>query len=67
MKQFSALFIAIALLNGCKKKEEKPTFETPEPSTDFVVAFGSCNMPQEPNPFWDDVLAEEPDVWIWGG
>ena len=32
-----------------------------------MVAFGSCNMPLELNPFWDDILAENPDVWIWGG
>ncbi len=24
-------------------------------------------MPKEPNPFWDDILAEHPDIWIWGG
>jgi alkaline phosphatase D len=24
-------------------------------------------MPQEPNPFWDDILNENPNVWIWGG
>lgn len=33
----------------------------------FVVAFGSCNKQDKVNPFWDDVLTEAPDVWIWGG
>lgn len=33
----------------------------------FVVALGSCNKQYEENPFWDDVLAQNPDVWIWGG
>lgn len=60
MKIFSVPLCALVLLFGCKKKEN------PKDST-FVVAFGSCNMSQEPNPFWDDILAENPDVWIWGG
>lgn len=60
MRIFSVPLCALVLLSGCKKKEN------PKDST-FVVAFGSCNMSQEPNPFWDDILAENPDVWIWGG
>ncbi len=67
MKHFRVLFLLIALTSGCKKKEEKPTVIQEETKPDFVVAFGSCNMPQEPNPFWDDLLAEQPDIWIWGG
>ncbi len=60
MRLFSFLLGVIVFLLGCKKKEN------PKDST-FVVALGSCNMSQEPNPFWDDILAENPDVWIWGG
>ncbi|MEW2921552.1 alkaline phosphatase D family protein [Muricauda sp. ANG21] len=60
MKIFSVPLCALVLLSGCKKKEN------PKDST-FVVAFGSCNMSQESNLFWDDILAENPDVWIWGG
>ena len=67
MKQLYIFLAVLFLFSACKKKEEKKT-DTKEQSTpDFVVAFGSCNMSQEPNPFWDDILAEEPDVWIWGG
>ena len=33
----------------------------------FVVSFGSCNRQYLPNPYWDDILAEDPDVWVWGG
>jgi len=67
MKHFYTFLAALILFSACKKKEGKPE-ESPEKSTpDFVVAFGSCNMSQEPNPFWDDILAENPDVWIWGG
>ena len=67
MRHFSVLFLLAALIMGCKKKEEKPTVIQEETKPDFIVAFGSCNMPQEPNPFWDDILAEQPDIWIWCG
>ncbi|SFB78636.1 alkaline phosphatase D [Flagellimonas taeanensis] len=67
MKHISVLLVLMVLFMGCKRKEEKQPLEKEKERPDFVVAFGSCNMPQEPNPFWDDVVAENPDVWIWGG
>jgi alkaline phosphatase D len=39
---------------------------TPEGSA-FRIAFGSCNKTSLENPFWDDVQALAPDLWIWGG
>ena len=60
MRLFSFLLCTIVLFLGCKPKNS-PTNAT------FVVAFGSCNMSQEPNAFWDNILAAKPDVWIWGG
>ncbi|MFT7901030.1 alkaline phosphatase D family protein [Tenacibaculum ascidiaceicola] len=33
----------------------------------FTIAFGSCNNQRLNNPFWEDILSLEPDVWIWGG
>ncbi|MEZ4809129.1 MAG: alkaline phosphatase D family protein [Allomuricauda sp.] len=56
-----ALFLGIVLLLwGCREKQD-------DTKSVFKVAFGSCNMPEEPNLFWDDILAEDPNVWIWGG
>ena len=67
MKQLYLFLATLILFSACKKKVEK-TEEAPEkPTPDFIVAFGSCNMSQEPNPFWDDILAENPNIWIWGG
>ena len=67
MRHFTILLAMMAVLFSCKKKTEKtPTVEE-QAKPDFIVAFGSCNMPQEPNPFWDDILAENPNVWVWGG
>lgn len=60
MKYTSLIFSAITFFFGCKRNPNKA-------DTTFVVAFGSCNMPQEPNPFWDDIFNENPNVWIWGG
>ncbi|WP_108423522.1 alkaline phosphatase D family protein [Flagellimonas amoyensis] len=67
MKHTSVLLVLVVLFMGCKRKDGKQPLEKEKQRPDFVVAFGSCNMPQEPNPFWDDVLVENPDVWVWGG
>ena len=32
-----------------------------------TIAFGSCNKQDEPQPLWDDILAQRPDLWIWLG
>jgi alkaline phosphatase D len=36
-------------------------------STDFVLAFGSCNRTDLPNLLWDDILNTKPNLWVWGG
>jgi alkaline phosphatase D len=36
-------------------------------TSDFRIAFGSCNKTDLPNHLWDDVMATKPDLWIWGG
>ncbi len=38
-----------------------------EKDADFVVAFGSCNREDEPQPLWKDILKNDPDVFLWGG
>ncbi len=35
--------------------------------SDFVIAFGSCNKTSKPQPFWNQILKNNPDVFIWGG
>lgn len=32
-----------------------------------VIAFGSCNRDEMPQPVWAAVTEQEPDLWIWGG
>jgi len=63
MRRFFLPLSFVILLLGCKRIEKTLGVS----NNDFVIAFGSCNKQDLPNPFWDDVLAQDPDIWIWGG
>ena len=32
-----------------------------------TIAFGSCNKIDLPQPLWNDIVANNPDLWIWMG
>ena len=32
-----------------------------------VIAFGSCNRDELPQPLWPIIAEENPDLWIWAG
>lgn len=32
-----------------------------------VIAFGSCNRQDAPQPLWKPITADQPDLWIWMG
>ena len=32
-----------------------------------VIAFGSCNRQDEPQPLWEPIISHEPDLFIWLG
>ncbi|GAA4325328.1 hypothetical protein GCM10023115_40670 [Pontixanthobacter gangjinensis] len=38
-----------------------------EKQGDLVIAFGSCNREDSPQALWDDILKNDPDVFLWGG
>ena len=65
----SSVFLSIALLLICCKTQKKIEESTVQikSDADFTIAFGSCNKTTLNNPYWDDILAIEPDVFIWGG
>lgn len=69
MRTYFPIGFTLVFFFGCKSYNNTSTdaAKTKAPSNVFVVALGSCNKQYEENPFWDDVLAEHPDVWIWGG
>lgn len=65
MGKIPIYFLLVLLFLGCKTKIPNE-FVKPGLS-DFTIAFGSCNKSNANNPLWDDILAAQPDVWIWGG
>ncbi|CAN5335091.1 hypothetical protein BH23BAC2_BH23BAC2_19270 [soil metagenome] len=36
-------------------------------TSDFIIAFGSCNMQNLPQPLWAPIIESNSDVFIWGG
>jgi len=67
MKNLNKLTLLIVLIcfGGCKTSKTIVVQEKEEEF--FTIAFGSCNKHTVENNLWDDVLAADPDVWIWGG
>lgn len=67
MKKNIFILGLLVVVSACKTSdvvEQKPVVAS---ESDFTIAFGSCNKHDEVNPLWDDVLATNPDLWIWGG
>ncbi|MBC8155124.1 MAG: alkaline phosphatase family protein [Bacteroidetes bacterium] len=67
MKIFVALsLLGFVMLAGCQTTSPKgATAQRHQPIT--TIAFGSCSDQKRPQPLWDDILAQKPDVWIWLG
>ncbi|GAB3924446.1 alkaline phosphatase D family protein [Larkinella terrae] len=58
--------ISCAILAGCRTpKTEKTASSSQKPVT--TIAFGSCSDQKRPQPLWDDIVAQKPQVWIWLG
>ena len=67
MKNFLLFNLSVLFLFGCKTSEiSGPQIEDSAPS-DLIIAIGSCNKQYLQNILWDDVLANNPKVWVWGG
>lgn len=60
------LFLLSAVIFSCSTpvQESEDANENHAIST---IAFGSCNKHDLPQPLWDPILAEDPDLWIWLG
>jgi len=65
MVRIFSIVLCVTFLFSCKTNQ-KAAINTHKPA-DFTIAFGSCNKTNEPNLLWDDILANSPDLWIWGG
>jgi len=47
-----------------KPEQSEPITQDQEFNT---IAFGSCNRSDLPQPLWNDIVANNPDLWIWMG
>ncbi len=60
-----ALFCAVTAA-GCHRALPE-TSALPEHKNVTTLAFGSCSDQKRPQPLWDDILQQQPQVWIWLG
>ncbi len=70
MKKIIPLLLLIILsCKSNKETEEKSNsnINATDAKNSFTIAFGSCNHQNTPNELWDDILKNDPDIWIWGG
>ena len=58
--KYISILLVVVLFHSCKQGE---TQEQP----DLTLTFGSCNNQNWNNDLWDDIVALNPDAWIWGG
>ncbi|MEA1785086.1 alkaline phosphatase D family protein [Arenibacter sp. GZD96] len=63
----NVLFACCFLILVYACKSSKSIIKAKDATSDFTLAFGSCNKTSLENELWDDILAAHPDVWIWGG
>lgn len=68
--------LAFVVLSGCKKdkpqnegtsEKQEATSSTETSDFDFIVSFGSCNKQNNPQPLWEVIAEQNPDIFIWGG
>lgn len=63
---FIICVLGCLLLTGCRtNKPDTSASQNTKPVS--VIAFGSCSDQKRPQPLWDDIVAQKPDVWIWLG
>ncbi len=63
MKNIKILFLlSIVIIQSVFTQTDKTTS-----IDDFVIAFGSCNMQDSPQPFWKDIINQKPNIFVWGG
>lgn len=68
MNYFKLFFFLFVTLISCKTEEKsKKITDSKNTKTDFVIAFGSCNNQNSPNTLWDEIVKNNPNIWIWGG
>lgn len=60
VQKYISFLLIIQLFLSCKQEANLAP-------ADLTIAFGSCNKQYLKNELWDDIVALNPDAWIWGG
>ena len=63
----STLFLVIGCTSSKSTTKSNNTTAAEKGRSDFIIAFGSCNRIDMDNLLWDDIVATDPGLWIWGG
>ncbi len=65
---FSLMLICCCFLASCRSTSKSISdISQADDHDDFVIAFGSCDDEDRKNHLWDEVLAADPNLWLWGG
>jgi alkaline phosphatase D len=64
-KLFTIGILGTLAMTGCHTSKINNT--ATDSKTVTTIAFGSCSDQKRPQPLWDDILAQKPEVWIWLG
>lgn len=62
----STVFSGLFSCSSQNRKVEKIQLDSEAKNT-ITIAFGSCNKHDLPQPLWEPILTENPDLWIWLG
>lgn len=66
--KFLTTLLGLSLLISCNPTDKTTVTNNSEPkSADFILSFGSCNNQNIPNKMWQEIVKNQPDVWVWGG
>jgi len=66
--KFLTTLLGLSLIISCNPTDKTTVTNNSEPkSADFILSFGSCNNQNIPNKMWQEIVKNQPDVWVWGG
>lgn len=67
--RFFILSIFVLCLFSCNSSlnEQSTVKAQKEDSFDFTLVFASCNDQDRPQPLWEAIRSQQPDLFVWGG
>ncbi len=67
MKNLFILFVISLMYSACEQPPTVLPVALDTNKTLTTIAFGSCNKHDLPQPMWKNIIANQPDLWIWLG